>query len=241
MVARIPLTRNYIAFVDDEDFERVARYKWGIAHGGNWLIYAVTGSPFLIEYHRHMHALVLRAGPGSIIDHRNGNPLDNRRENIRLCSSSQNAANAIVAEREGKTSRFKGVYRSKGKWVGQIRCDSAQFRLGSFDIEDDAARAYDAAALEKFKEFALTNEMMGLFEGRSPRDDRRARIVKDHLLTKEEHYLRKRGHKGKGWIRRRDRDRMTPAGIHEAYESQGMIIHFPPGMKPAEGITVYNA
>lgn len=240
MVARIPLTRNYIAFVDDEDFERVSRYRWSIAHGGNWLIYAVTGSSLVIEWHRRLHALVLQAPPRIIIDHRNGNPLDNRRKNLRLCSPAENSRNSIAPDIQGKSSKFKGVWRLGGKWIAQITCDGAKFRLGSFDTEDDAARVYDTAALDKFKEFALTNEMMGLFDGRSPREDRKARIAADHLLTKEEHFLRKRGHKGKGWIRRRDRDRKSPAGIHEAYESKGVIIHFPPGMKP-EGATIYNA
>lgn len=91
------------------------------------------------------------------IDHRNTNPLDNRRSNLRPASTSQNVANR--AKYAGTTSRFKGVGWDKGrdKWLVQICLDRQSLFLGRFDDEEDAARAYDAKARELFGEYALCN------------------------------------------------------------------------------------
>lgn len=71
------------------------------------------------------------------IDHINRNPSDNTRENLRLCSRSENCKN--TADRKGKTSRFRGVSKSRGKWVVVVRIDGKVTWLGSFDTEEQAA------------------------------------------------------------------------------------------------------
>jgi len=160
-MAEIQLTRGMVALVDDADLPLVSGYAWypllrsdgagkgfyasGVAAGSG-----KSGRKWLL-----MHHLVLPAT--GQVDHRDGDGLNNRRENLRPCTSSQNAANArkqMVA-----TSRFKGVFldRSRGRWAAAITHRTRSRKLGRFVNEVDAAKAYNAAALELFGEFARLN------------------------------------------------------------------------------------
>lgn len=103
-----------------------------------------------------MHRLLVGAKLGEIWDHRNGNTLDNRRSNLRLATSSQNAANG---KPRGKYSEFKGVTRDKrtGKWVAQIGKDYEHIHIGTYTDELVAAAAYDISARHHHGEFARLN------------------------------------------------------------------------------------
>lgn len=103
-----------------------------------------------------LHRIITGANPGEQVDHRNHNGLDNRLCNLRICSQSQNQANK--RKLYGR-SRFKGVIRDgkSGKWVARIGVNKKKYTLGRFENEIDAAKAYDAAAIEHFGEFACTN------------------------------------------------------------------------------------
>lgn len=103
-----------------------------------------------------MHRLILDAPKGMQVDHINGNGLNNRRENIRLCTHEQNSYNQ---QKPYGSSKYKGVCRKRGKWDAQIRASGKIIWLGSFATEDEAANAYDEAALKHFGEFAFTNKM----------------------------------------------------------------------------------
>jgi len=112
-----------------------------------------------------------------VVDHINGNTLDNRKQNLRICEQRFNAMNRGTRKPEGKTSRFKGVHLDKksGLWVAAIRKDGHRTSLGYFDREIDAALAYNQAAPEYFGEFAQLNDP-DLLEGakairRKPRHD----------------------------------------------------------------------
>lgn len=96
------------------------------------------------------------------VDHINGNPADNRRENLRLCTRSQNMQNRAV-HRDMK-SGFKGVYKQSHYegWQARIQANGKSKQIGTFSSPEAAARAYDAAALKAHGEFAKTNAMMGL-------------------------------------------------------------------------------
>jgi hypothetical protein len=108
-----------------------------------------------------MHRAVMNAKKGELVDHKDGNGLNNQKSNLRLCTNRQNLANSQKAR--GK-SRFKGVYwnTARGKWQAQI---GAGFRngklaveyLGRFENEEEAARAYDRRAFELHGEFAVLN------------------------------------------------------------------------------------
>lgn len=100
--------------------------------------------------------LLLQAPKGMNVDHINGNPLDNRKANLRFASSQQNNRNRAKTSRP-KSSQYKGVSRDRNRWTAVIYSNYRQIYLGSFVNEVDAARAYDAKAREIFGEFAAVN------------------------------------------------------------------------------------
>lgn len=155
---RIPLSRGMYALIDPEDYERVSAFKWHAfqpSSGRVWyartLLYEGRQRPLF------MHRLILEAPKGSQVDHRNQDGLDNRRNNLRFATHSQNQWN------RGKTrensSGFKGVTatRNKQKWQAIIKRRGQAFYLGSFSDPAEAARAYDQKAREVDGEFARLN------------------------------------------------------------------------------------
>jgi hypothetical protein len=117
-----------------------------------------------------LHRVIMGAPDGIDVDHKNGNGLDNRRENLRLATRSQNKAN--VGLTLTNTSGRKGVswHHATKKWRAQIRTGGRHMHLGLFTDLDEAARVYDRAAIEHYGEFALTNEMLGLLRSTEPEE-----------------------------------------------------------------------
>ena len=108
---------------------------------------------------QYLHRLVMDAPKGVQVDHIDGNKLDCRRTNLRLCTHAGNMRNSRM--RKNNTSGRKGVswHRRYGKWQAQIRVNGKLIFLGYFECLDAAAAAYDNAAIEHHRDFALTNEM----------------------------------------------------------------------------------
>jgi hypothetical protein len=94
--------------------------------------------------------------PGLVVDHIDGNGLNNTRVNLRICTSAQNICNS---KGRSKTSKYKGVTRRKmsNKWFAQIKFNRKHIDIGRFDNEIEAAKAYDNVARKLFKEFAYLN------------------------------------------------------------------------------------
>jgi hypothetical protein len=148
----IPLTKGKVTIVDDADYEGLTQRRWHLLTPKRGGEYAMSSNG------TGMHRAITSAPPGMEVDHINGNGLDNRRGNLRVCTKSGNQRNQRVQSR-AKTSVFKGVSRMRGRtrWVACIKLGGRDTRLGSFGNEVDAALAYDAAARKHFGEFARTN------------------------------------------------------------------------------------
>jgi hypothetical protein len=163
-VKAIPLTRDgFVAFVSDEDYERVSQYTWHLfvarrKDGSARQFYAyrnlasgVKGGTHRIQYMQH-----LVFGEAARLDHKDQDGLNNQKVNIRRCTRAQNAANQRL--RLDNKSGFKGVYLTKGKrWMAQIRVSGKSRFLGQFGTPEEAATAYDEAARLYFGEFAAPN------------------------------------------------------------------------------------
>lgn len=141
------------ALIDAVDAPLIHRWPWRLSnHGYAARSETADGKKRTIYLHRE----ILGAEVGTIVDHINGDRLDNRRANLRSASASQNNANAKDRPRR---SGYRGVYPHKpsGRWLAQISVDGHVCHLGLFEAVEDAARAYDVAARRHWGPFARTN------------------------------------------------------------------------------------
>jgi hypothetical protein len=166
---RVPLTKGKVALVDDEDFAWIRNYKWYYGSGGYPCRGVDLGNNNVVI--ALMHRLIMRAREGVKVDHINGDTCDNRRENLRIANDSQNQANRRKG-RKPTSSRFKGVHkRSVGKpWGARIQVRGEKINLGCYTTEEDAARAYNAAALEAFGDYAHLNDVPPVVDAGALRD-----------------------------------------------------------------------
>ena len=151
------------AIVDPEDFEYLNQFKWWLNDSG----YAIYTQCFKKESgwrsrKLRMHRILLKVLKGQQIDHVNGNRLDNRKSNLRICTQSQNTKNRIKSTKN--TSGYKGVWFKKDgkrlkRWVADIKVDYKKISLGLFLTKEEAARAYNEAAKQYFGEFARLNNV----------------------------------------------------------------------------------
>lgn len=159
---QITLTQGKVALVDNADFEHFNQWKWQARKKPNNKWYAVRseGYPKQKQKTVFMHREILNAPEGMEPDHINGDGLDNRRENLRISTHTQNIWNS--RKRRDNSSGYKGVtrYNKKGvkkRWVARIQYDKRRIYLGSYERRESAARAYDAAAKRLYGKFANLN------------------------------------------------------------------------------------
>ncbi len=158
----VPLTQGYGTIVSNDDYERVMTRSWQV--------FFKKGKPYATSSFSRggkqgkiwMHRFILDAPEGMLVDHRDGNGLDNTRENIRICTALENARNT---RKNRGSSRFKGVSWDKvrERWEAGITVNGKRIYLGRFISEDLAAKKYDKAALLHFGDFARIN-----FPGNQP-------------------------------------------------------------------------
>lgn len=162
----IPLTQGFRALVDDEDFEELSRFRWHAHRSGRggYRIVAMRNSPTINgrQTKIYMHRQVLDAPPGSEVDHKDRNPLNNQKNNIRITGRRSNAGNRKL--NGDNTSGFKGVHwdRRDRRWRARMWFNGKAKRLGYFDTALDGALVYDTAVRKLRDEHATTNRSLGL-------------------------------------------------------------------------------
>ncbi|MGA2914629.1 MAG: HNH endonuclease [Sedimentisphaerales bacterium] len=148
-----PKAKPVYAKVDPQDYQKLIQHTWLLVHGGNNIYYAGYLKDRLIVY---MHREIMNAPRGIIVDHKNGDGLDNTKANLRLATPAQNASNR--RRKKNSSSIYKGVtHRKNNYYEAVISCNGTYKYLGRFKCQEDAAKAYDKAAKELFGEYAALN------------------------------------------------------------------------------------
>lgn len=154
----LPLSQGKVAVIDFEDFEKVRGFKWYAQKAGS-CFYACRdvwegGNRTKLFLHRFL----TNCPPDLEVHHINGDGLDNRQENLQICTAQQHRF-ARQRKKADASSKCRGVSWSKRyeEWRARIGHHGVTIHLGYFDSEEDAARAYDAKATELFGEFAAPN------------------------------------------------------------------------------------
>lgn len=149
---KIELTQGQSTIVDDSDYEMLMQYKWQAGRRFDRTAYVAVHSercPTCKHVTRlYMHRLILQAPPRTQVDHINGDSLDNRRGNLRLCNQVQNSANH--RRYSNNTSGFKGVHWLG--WVATIWRNGRQHQMTKFKTAEEASAAYEKARLEVLAE-----------------------------------------------------------------------------------------
>ncbi len=169
---QIQLTQEKIALIDDEDFEKVCGFRWHYVpetRRKSTLINGYAAANVYVRGSGHkgktktvlMHRLIADAQPGELVDHRDGDGLNNQKVNLRKCTQAENKKNRSVSEKP-MSSKYKGVSQIKTgrkKWQASISVNRKQTYLGSFDSEEEAASVYNEAAVKYYGEFAKLNAL----------------------------------------------------------------------------------
>lgn len=151
-VVRLPVVGKYKdreVLVDKEDLPRLLEYRWCISKSGPNYLRVI--SLCRTKPRTRLARLVLNAPKGKIVDHINQNPLDNRKENLRLCNKSQNAMNSKI--RTDNTSGIRGVSPYRRGWIAQIGVNTKNVLLGYFKCIKDAIKVRKEAEEKYFGEF----------------------------------------------------------------------------------------
>ncbi len=164
----IQLTKGFVTFVDDEDFDYVSQFKWhaklyrGEPYAARSLYDAEAWQAGAPSHTKTvlMHRELMGASSTDLVDHKSRKTLDNQKDNLRICSRAQNNVNTKI--QSSNTSGFKGVNWKKwdsggGCWCARISVNFKRVHLGYFHDAKEAALAYDTAAIKHFGEFARVN------------------------------------------------------------------------------------
>lgn len=163
----VALTQGKFAIVDVADAELVGQYKWHACIRKNWEYAASSSTRANGGKSIYLHRLLMSPPEGMHVDHINGNGLDCRRANLRVCTNAENRRNSRPTKSAVKRhSKHKGVSfdpRQPGRpWVAYININDKRKGLGAYEHEAEAARAYNAAALVFHGSFAQLNKIEGL-------------------------------------------------------------------------------
>jgi len=155
--AIVPLNKGAVTIIDNDDLPLVAEKKWRVGNG--YAVHSFRACDGKVKTIR-MHRIIMDAPPELEVDHINGDRLDNRRSNLRLCTPKQNNQNR-PKHNTGGVRPYKGVRKRNNRYVAEIRIGGGNIALGSFLTAEDAAFAYDCAAKKHYGEFANLNGVSG--------------------------------------------------------------------------------
>lgn len=162
-LAYVPLSKGLSAIIDIEDVDRICQYNWWCSHLG-YAMREVRLNNNKIKIIL-MHRIILNAKDNEFIDHINSNRIDNRKQNLRIATNSENQHNSKLPVTN--TSGYKGVAWSDhaGGWIACISIEGKLSKIGLYATAKEAATAYDIAATTYYGEFAKTNLSLGLLDG----------------------------------------------------------------------------
>lgn len=155
---KIKLRIGKFAFVDNEDFEELNKYKWHVRKG-RYTYYAVRTVPVkgrLVSY--IMHREIIKTPKGMLTDHIDGNGLNNQRKNLRIATRTENQRNRTL--QKNNTSGICGVSWDKHyqKWNATIKVNRRTIPLGRFKNKKEAQKVRIIATKKYFKEFAANHK-----------------------------------------------------------------------------------
>lgn len=178
MCKQVPLGQAHHALVDDADYPSLAQRRWFRSENGYAIGFIPTGERFKLEY---MHRLLMNAPPHLWVDHINGDPLDNRRSNLRLATPAQNIQYKRISPLSQTGLKGVGWHKRRKKFHARIQQCGSRVHLGFFEDAETAALAYDFAARTLFGAFARPNYP----DQKTPRsvaDSVRERLIAHRLL-----------------------------------------------------------
>ena len=158
LMKKIKLTQGQYTLVDNEDYDWLNQWKWCF----DGKRYAVRTQRIGLRKNNkqvwfRMHRVLLKIPKGYEIDHINRDTLDNRRSNLRMATIQQNKCNTSI--RSDNTTGFKGVSWNGRRWRSNIQSNKRQYHLGNFLTKEEAALAYNQAAINLHKEYAYLNQV----------------------------------------------------------------------------------
>lgn len=155
----IELSRGYVSLVDVEDYEYLSHWKWHASERHN--VVRARRNDYSNGKHKivYMHRVIMNAPNGFVCDHIDFNGLNNTKSNLSLCSIQDNSCHARKFRKS--SSIYKGVSWNKCKrcWIAYITKNRKIYYLGQYSNEEEAAVAYNKAAVELFGEFAEPNQI----------------------------------------------------------------------------------
>ena len=157
---KIKLTQDQFALVDDEDFVELNKFKWCVLYAPStksfYAVRTVMKNKQIKQIRMHrMHREIMNPPDGYVVDHINHDTLDNRRCNLRVCTSSQNAMNARVPKNSTSGVTGVGWNKDKTKWVARIAIDGCRVLLGYFSNKQDAINARKEAEEKYYGEYSF--------------------------------------------------------------------------------------
>ena len=155
MSKKIELTKGRFCIVDDENYEYLNQWNW--FYTNEYAARKPSKEESLNRKNWLMHRLIMNCPEDMQIDHINSNMLDNRKENLRICTPNQNRRNR--SKNKNSASQYKGVGKSYNKWCARIKVNKKLLHLGNFKEEIEAAKAYNESAIKYFGKFGKLNDV----------------------------------------------------------------------------------